>query len=84
MGLQPKKKKPGNCLLSRLIGSIIGAGELDFRVRDGNGYFLSAMVTGLKTTKLKPKKEEPKRDKGERGEKGLFLERIIWPSLTAY
>ena len=41
-----KKKKPGGYLLSRLIGSIIGAGELDFRVRDGNGYYLSAMATG--------------------------------------
>ena len=25
--------------------SIIGARELDFRVRNGNGYYLSAMVT---------------------------------------
>lgn len=41
-----EKKKPGGYLLSRLIGSIIGARELDFRVRDGNGYCLSAMATG--------------------------------------
>ena len=27
--------------------SIFGAGELDFRVRDGNGYGLSAGVTGI-------------------------------------
>ena len=27
--------------------SIFGAGELDFRVRDGNGYGLSARVTGI-------------------------------------
>ena len=40
------KKKPGSCLLSRLISSIIGARELDFRVRNGNGYFLPAMATG--------------------------------------
>ena len=50
-GPQPKrndlnKKKPGSHLLSRLEGTIIGAGELDFRVRDGNGYCLSAMAAG--------------------------------------
>ena len=28
--------------------SIFGAGELDFRVRDGNGYGLSARVTGIR------------------------------------
>ena len=27
--------------------TIIGAGELDFRVRDGNGYCLTAMATGM-------------------------------------
>ena len=26
-------------------GSTIGEGELNFRVRDGNGWFLSSMVT---------------------------------------
>ena len=40
------KKKPGSHLLSRRKGTIIGAGELDFRVRDGNGYCLSAMAAG--------------------------------------
>ena len=40
------KKKPGSHLLSRHEGTIIGAGELDFRVRDGNGYCLSAMAAG--------------------------------------
>ena len=50
-GPQPKrndlnKKKPGSHLLSRREGTIIGAGELDFRVRDGNGYCLSAMAAG--------------------------------------
>ena len=29
-----------------LGSSIIGARELDFRVRNGNGYFLPAMATG--------------------------------------
>ena len=28
-----------------MISSIIGTRELDFRVRDGNGYNLSVMVT---------------------------------------
>ena len=41
-----RKKKPGSHLLSRREGTIIGAGELDFRVRDGNGYCLSAMAAG--------------------------------------
>ncbi len=39
------KKKPGSYLLSHLISSIIGVRELDFRVRDGNGYYLSTMAT---------------------------------------
>ena len=42
-----KIKKAGSYLLSRDGPSIIGAGELDFRVRNGNGYFLSAMATGI-------------------------------------
>ena len=33
---------PGGC-----PPSIFGAGELNFRVRDGNGWFLSASVTGI-------------------------------------
>ena len=37
---------PRSCPLS-----IFGAGELDFRVRDGNGYGLSANVTGLRLAK---------------------------------
>ena len=28
------------------MGSIIGAGELGFRVRDGNGHVLPAMAAG--------------------------------------
>ena len=44
--LPQAKKKPGGCLLSRRKGSIIGVRELDFRVRYGNGYFLSTMATG--------------------------------------
>ncbi len=44
-----KKKKAGGYLLSRDGPSIIGTRELDFRVRDGNGYCLSVMATGIKT-----------------------------------
>ena len=40
------KKKAGGHLLSRDGPSIIGAAELDFRVRYGNGYGLRAMATG--------------------------------------
>lgn len=40
------KKGAGGDLLSRPGGSIIGAGELDFRVRHGNGYFLPAVAAG--------------------------------------
>ena len=38
------KKKPGDDLLSR-DSSTIGAEELNFRVRDGNGWDLFAMIT---------------------------------------
>ena len=41
-----KQKKAGSHLLSP-VRSIIGAGELDFRVRNGNGYCLPAMATGI-------------------------------------
>ena len=40
------KKKAGGYLLSRDGPSIIGAAELDFRVRYGNGYGLRAVATG--------------------------------------
>lgn len=40
------KKGPGGNLLSRDERSTIGAGGLDFRVRDGNGYGTSAVATG--------------------------------------
>ena len=42
-----EKKKAGGHLLSRDGPSIIGAAELDFRVRYGNGYGLRAMATGI-------------------------------------
>ena len=48
---KPKgQKKAGSYLLSRGDPSIIGVRELDFRVRNGNGYCLSTMATGI----LKP------------------------------
>ena len=39
-------KKPGDDLLSRHEGSTIGVGELNFRVRNGNGCGLSTIITG--------------------------------------
>ena len=39
------KKNPATTYFSA-VGSIIGAKELNFRVRDGNGWVLFAMVTG--------------------------------------
>ena len=44
------KKKPGDDLLSR-DSSTIGAEELNFRVRDGNGWDLFAMITRRLITK---------------------------------
>ena len=40
---------PGGC-----PPSIFGAGELNFRVRDGNGWFLSASVTGIDLQLARP------------------------------
>ncbi len=53
-------------------GSIIGAGELGFRVRDGNGHVLPAMAAGALS--------RWKRNTG----RGVQEETVIWPSLTAY
>ena len=41
------QKKASSYLLSRDEPSIIGVRELDFRVRNGNGYYLSTMATGI-------------------------------------
>ena len=41
------KKKVGSYLLSRDEPSIIDVRELDFRVRNGNGYYLSTMATDI-------------------------------------
>ena len=40
------KKSPAAAYFPAPRGSIIGVRELDFRVRYGNGYFLSTMATG--------------------------------------
>ena len=59
------------------VGSIIGAGALDFRVRNGNGYFRPAMAAGIQKAFQKKEEEgdDPRHDAaGER----------IWPGLTAY
>ena len=42
-----KIKKASDFLLSRDGPSIIGVRELDFRVRNGNGYYLSTMATSI-------------------------------------
>jgi hypothetical protein len=44
-----EKKGPGDDLLShQWTGSIIGAGGLNFRVRNGIGWYPSAVVTRTK------------------------------------
>ena len=40
-------KKASDYLLSRNESSIIDVRELDFRVRNGNGYYLSTMATDI-------------------------------------
>jgi hypothetical protein len=42
------KKMPATCYFPVRLHSIIAAGALNFRVRDGNGCFLPAVVTGKK------------------------------------
>ena len=44
-GERNKKKEPAAPYFPP-VRSIIGAGELDFRVRNGNGYCLPAMAAG--------------------------------------
>ena len=49
-GTQVKKKKEPAAAYFPPVWSIIGAGGLDFRVRNGNGYCPSAMATGTTIT----------------------------------
>ena len=39
---------PATCYFPVRLHSIIAAGALNFRVRDGNGCFIPAVVTGKK------------------------------------
>ena len=84
------KKKPGGCLLSRRKGSIIGVRELDFRVRYGNGYFLSTMATGhismsSRTRSMRPLRPAARARMRKREKPGnASAESTIWSSLTTY
>ena len=49
-GTSGKKKKEPAAAYFPPVWSIIGAGGLDFRVRNGNGYCRSAMATGTTIT----------------------------------
>ena len=42
-----KTKKSRQLSTFPLVSSIIDVRELDFRVRNGNGYYLSTMATGI-------------------------------------
>ncbi len=53
-----EKKSPGDDLLShQWTGSIIGAGGLNFRVRNGIGWIPSAVVTRTKYVRKQVKRE---------------------------
>ena len=86
------KKKPGSHLLSRREGTIIGARELDFRVRDGNGYCLSAMAAGHNNLSHRPSRGIKMGRQGAQkapwkkktAPSRFRAEGTIWPSLAAY
>lgn len=75
------------------MGSIIGAGGLGFRVRDGNGHYPSAMAAGIIDVLIRappsghisgelthgagPHRADGRKAKGIR-------EAVIWPSLTTH
>ena len=44
--MKTKKSPAATCSPAASRGSTIGAGGLDFRVRDGNGYGTPAIATG--------------------------------------
>ena len=52
------------------MGSIIGAGALDFRVRNGNGYIRPAMAAGIIKNRLKKRKKKERNARQTRREKG--------------
>ena len=79
--------------------SIIGASELDFRVRNGNGYCLTAMAAGINSLgnhspAVRRLKRGPAGLRQEESGNGPFFqslwkmygepEMIIWSSLTTY
>ena len=73
-----KKKRAGGDLLSHPKGTIIGAGELGFRVRDGNGHFLLAIATGtIINSFIFLGRRNPYPQVFTRG-------KAIWPGLTGY
>ena len=45
--VKKKTKKSRQLSTFPLVSSIIDVRELDFRVRNGNGYYLSTMATGI-------------------------------------
>ena len=69
MGREKRQKKAGGHLLSRDAPSIIGAAELDFRVRYGNGYGLRAMAAGMYSIHALPRARRHRglRERGLRG-----------------
>ena len=73
-----KKKKPAAPYFPP-YRSIIGAGVLDFRVRNGNGYIHPTMATGIQMPGLK-------KEDGTSGMKdsALTAGTRIWPGLTTY
>ena len=92
LSIEFKQKKAGGHLLSR-SRSIIGAGELDFRVRNGNGYFLPAMATGIIRAASEAENfasgKYPSRLQSLGGtlsaeRNKMIFEGTIWPSLTTY
>ena len=79
------KKGAGGDLLSRPGGSIIGAGELDFRVRHGNGYFLPAVAAGPVVYRHRaPSRAGAGGAVAERIRARFRAGRTIWSSLAAY
>ena len=87
------KKSPAAAYFPAPRGSIIGVRELDFRVRYGNGYFLSTMATGqcfkivLLSSRLRlaPARQDTVLcERSFQESRTLPAESTIWSSLTTY
>ena len=76
-----KRKKPAAPYFPP-YRSIIGAGVLDFRVRNGNGYVHPTMATG--TTNARKKNREAAPSGKQRAVRTKRTGVRIWPGLTAY